>query len=405
MRSVFSLRYAIVIALVLAVVAATPPSVRAQDDACPLAHSHQEGDMCICDDGYGAVAGACIPMEQVCAKTANSHPVGRECFCDDGFVPKGGVCAPLSDEEMCPLANSHVEGDQCICDDGYSPNNGACVSTASFCARFNAYFSAATNECECNEGYVEVPTEEHCVLDLGPSTVPPSDTPQPTDVPSSPLPIPSQVTDPLSGTTNDAGTPPPSFRSALDALLEGVTPDEATLVGTQRAALEGILGDVPALRAGIISPTLQESLENAKEVVPPAILVEQPFINADAEQKHRELEKKEAGLQEELTRNIAYVRILDLQSFTIEYAEHPGSGGFLRSDKEYQEMPKRDFLKEAYGDGKHAMILQNDAMTAQKELIKRLQTQLKELQEEKADQRAPASPSPSLPKLDLYKTP
>ena len=59
------------------------PIAYAQSEACPMSNSHQEGDLCICDQFYKA---------------------------------EGGQCIAMSDAELCPFANTHREGDMCYCD-------------------------------------------------------------------------------------------------------------------------------------------------------------------------------------------------------------------------------------------------------------------------------------------------
>jgi hypothetical protein len=98
-----------------------------QDGTCP-AHGHQQGNDCVCDEGYvpNVQRTACVLEDTETDCPENSHHEIRNgeagCYCDDGYVVNdaGNACVPA--DEGCP-DNSHYDlrdGQAgCYCDPGY----------------------------------------------------------------------------------------------------------------------------------------------------------------------------------------------------------------------------------------------------------------------------------------------
>jgi len=141
-----------------------PVPVFAQEAACPIPHSHQQGTECVCDAFYKPSGSTCVAMtaSEICP-LPNSHQSGSECVCDQYFKPESGACVAMSSSEICPVPNTHREGDQCFCDTGFLSVNGSCLDKNAVCATHHATFDSSINDCSCIEGYAENDAHNDCV--------------------------------------------------------------------------------------------------------------------------------------------------------------------------------------------------------------------------------------------------
>ena len=236
-----------------------------------IANSHLEGSQCICDDNFKAENGQCVAV--TCDKFPNSHPEGRDCICDDFFRASGGQCVPMSDEEVCPKANTHREGDKCVCNEGYGSVNGVCTSKTLLCSQNHATYDASIDDCKCNTGYAMNEAGNGCdpVSKSGGSTPPPIPNPTslvPTPDPSIPNPtslVPEPGSQPLNTSlvptpgSEPSTTPPPqdplqlllqlktdpntqiNMDDALKAALQNATKEEAALAQKQQEAYDNMV--------------------------------------------------------------------------------------------------------------------------------------------------------------------
>ena len=100
----------------------------------------QNGDQCVCETGYAGTlctecasgytdldgSGVCY-QELTCGD--NQHQEGNNCVCDDGYIDQNGKCYKDLKCEDQPNTTGEQKGNKCVCEEGFGHDGtGACVS-------------------------------------------------------------------------------------------------------------------------------------------------------------------------------------------------------------------------------------------------------------------------------------
>ncbi|MBN1494809.1 hypothetical protein JW911_03695 [Candidatus Peregrinibacteria bacterium] len=404
---------------------------QSEEDPCPVAHSHQEGDLCVCDTFYKAEGGQCVPMSpsEICP-IPHSHQDGSNCVCDQYYKPEGGQCVPMTELEMCGQEHAHRVGDKCVCDEGYAGANGQCVNAAAYCASHNATFDTSINDCRCNEGYVEnadgtdcIPvtkeeqkSEETTALQVE-TTQPETETSTAaTAVIEKPESAPSLSTDPvqiLLDLNNDSKT-----KFTIDPITSNLTPDEKSYAELQITAIN----DFKSRDEGEIQldATSEEKLNMIRSAIVGDVFKDTQKWQVEVETAEKESRFKSESdkelykslmysieAQEELYKaNVEALNVMHKQNITYILDESPASKVMWAGDKKFENAPKRDFLKEAQGDPTMASVYATEAAAAQYKLLGEIKDEIRRLRQQKAqylDVRPKPDLKTELQKLDLYK--
>jgi len=388
------------------------PATTFAQDACSIANSHQEGTQCICDPGYAAENGACVIFS--CNNIANSHQVKLQCICDQFYKPENGACVPMSESEICPLANSHQEGDKCLCNEGYASIGGKCINGPTFCSTVihHASWSAAINDCKCDEGYIEGTSD--CIPDpnAGASQEKPKDTSNEGATGTEQ----TTPTPPAPGTsTSDTPVPPPLTPGQIILLLNDnsgtkLSADDIIKAGLKAAneADKNLANKQEALVNNMVSPgdgetplppdTNQNLNIVAGAEVKAVLNSEQNWYNdlskAEAEgrvknesdkQTFDDLKHQEQGLLTQYKNNQDALQNLAKQTFQIltltKLPTIPNSDMIFKADP--NGPPQHDFVKENNGDLKGAMASVTEATAGQMQLLQQIKDQIRQIKEQK----------------------
>ena len=99
----------------------------------------QNGDQCVCETGYAGTlctecasgytdldgSGVCY-QELTCGD--NQHQEGNNCVCDDGYIDQNGKCYKDLKCEDQPNTTGEQKGNKCVCQEGFGHDGtGACV--------------------------------------------------------------------------------------------------------------------------------------------------------------------------------------------------------------------------------------------------------------------------------------
>src|SRR3954447_3722920 len=101
------MRPAVLLAVgVAAILAALAPTAAAVPPDPP--NGHYFGTYLLCDDGFKAVGGRCLPLPKV----THGHYFGSYLLCDNGYQDFNGRCVALP-----PVTHGHYFGSYLLCDD------------------------------------------------------------------------------------------------------------------------------------------------------------------------------------------------------------------------------------------------------------------------------------------------
>ncbi len=381
------------------------PIASAQEDLICPANSHQVGDQCICDSYYKSVGDSCVPMsESEMCPTSNSHRVGNECVCDSYYRPEGGQCVPMSESEMCPISNTHRVGDECVCNEGYLAIGGKCTDPDAYCAAHHANYSASIQDCSCIIGYEENASKTDCIpvaaKPTATTTTPP--TSSTTAVTNSPQgETPSQDLGTFSLTPIDPVKMILELKSEsstginntpiLDASIKDLTPSEISIIEDQKEIIQSALFTNNTVE---LQPTEEEKMNLVRTAIVLDATKKWDQERSQAEKNEKvknesdrqifdSLKQREASLNEMIKNNQGALEVMHKQNVQFMLNEQSFSSSLWLSDKQFQDTPKRDFMKESNGDATMAMVLATQAISSQYQLIRGIKDELRKVKEDK----------------------
>lgn len=365
-------------------------------DICPMPHTHLVGDnKCFCDDGYQIKGDACVPIptpEKSCSSTPNSHRDGDYCVCDTGYTTKNGACVPVSTFEACGTENAHIVGDKCLCDKGYGMINGKCVSKSSYCTSHNAHYNASIDDCDCNEGYIENEAGNDCSL-IPVKSTPPVE-PPPTNVTTEQEDTPSPDLIDVMITLKDDPNAKFSVQPLIDASLKNATKAEIQTVTKQKESIESY-SEAESTEVEL-SLTTGQKMDLAKEIIKENVekdlnkwqikvdIAEETGNVKDKKDKEKfeQLKKQEESLMQQIKDNEDALDVMHRQNLALMKSTKDYAPGLLLDAKQ-QNMSKRDFMADAHGDQGEALIYASQAISAQYELLGKLEDKLRTIKDQK----------------------
>ena len=97
------------------------------------------------------------------------------------------------------------------------------------------------------------------------------------------------------------------------------------------------------------------------------------------------LKQEEVSLTEQIKSNQEAIGVMHKQNIQIIFSQDQAAAALFASDTEFQDFPKRDFMKESNGDHTEAMVRATDAIARQYEFIRNIKKELKRVREEKRE--------------------
>ena len=212
----------------------------------------------------------------------------------------------------------------------------------------------------------------------------------------------------------------PKYKIIVNPITSDLKPDDKTMVLQEMNVIQDFNSqDTSEVK---ISMSTSQKIDQAKGII-------EGIVNQDTRKWESEVKDaaKQGNLRNEDDRanfdglkaeeksyeklyeqNVEALNIIHKQNLQLMNAEQAWSSVMWNNDKKFQEMPKRDFLKEAQGDPHLASLYATQAASAQYKLLDDIKNNIRKVQEQKI-QYLNVRPKPNLEEelkkvnFDLYK--